>query len=182
MDELEYCFSLLEEFFDQSIIQKGLEIINDCDITGWEKWWQIELAIFLSEDEDIAEWDMEVPFLTDLRIKNQKKDSIAVDVSFRPKKLSRDKFIFLELKQADDYDTCLRNMMLDAEKVFGSQSKSMDGLTIRSFFVVGVYPSIEKKEIINYVMELQKKYDVVVDKEEIRTKFIPNTNYSFTIF
>jgi len=181
MDELEYCFRLLEEFFGQSIIQKGLKIIENHKISGWEKWWQIELAMFLSEDEDIAEWDMEVPFSTDLR-KNQKKDFISIDIAFRPKKLSRDKFIFLELKQNDDYVKCLRNMLLDSEKVFGSHSKSVDGIEIRSFFVVGVYLSVEKKEIINCLMEIHKDYNIELEKDEIRTKFIPNTNYSFTIF
>lgn len=181
MHELEYCFRLLEEFFSQSIIQKGLNLIEDHEISGWEKWWEIELAMFLSEDEDIAEWDMEVDFFTDLR-KTQKKDFISVDVGFRPKKLSRNKFIFVELKQNDDYVKCLRSMLSDAFKVSGSHTKSVDGVEIRSFFVVGVYPRVEKKEIINCLMEIQNDYNIEVERDEIRTKFIPNTNYSFTIF
>ncbi len=181
MDGLEYTYRLFEDFFSRKRIQRSFAMIDEVNVSGWEKWWQIEFALFLSDDDDIAEWDMEVEFHTDLR-KEKKKNYIAIDVSFRPKGLAKDKFIFLELKQNKDYVTCLRNMLLDAEKVFNSHSKSLDGVKIRDFFVVGMYPSVEKKKITDCLMEIQKDYDVEVEKTEIKTKFIPNTDYSFTIF
>jgi len=36
-------------FLSQNHVSRGLKQITDIGITGWEKWWQIELAIFLDE-------------------------------------------------------------------------------------------------------------------------------------
>ena len=47
---------MMDQFISQDHITKGLKQITDIGITGWEKWWQIELAIFLDSYKNIKEW------------------------------------------------------------------------------------------------------------------------------
>ena len=151
-EDFEFTFDILEGFFKQGRVQQALTAIEKAEITGWEKWWQIELALFLSQHNDISDWNMEEPFFTDRRTAI-KQDSIAVDLCFRRKRHSTDSMIFLELKQDANWQRCIDNMMRDADKIYRSQSRSLGGAAIRNFFVVGVYPRESKADVHDYVTE-----------------------------
>jgi hypothetical protein len=178
--DFDFTWEVLTDFFKQKGIQRALAAIEESGVTGWEKWWQIELALYLWDHEDVAEWNMEERFYTDLR-RNVEKDSIAVDLSFRRKRCAKDAWIFLELKQDADWKRCIENMLRDAKKVFSAQSRSHEGAAVRSFFVAGIYPSETKSEVHDYIEgrldELQVDWDLVMN-----TKFIADTPYSFTMF
>lgn len=176
--DFEFTLAILDAFFEQRQIRTALAMIADKDISGWEKWWQIELALFLSEHEDVAEWDMEEPFFTDRRC-HTAKDSIAIDLCFRRKRYSTERLIFLELKQDKDWKRCVANMMLDAEKVSSAQTKSMFGAEFRNFFLVGIYPSVPKAEIHDYIEDEAEGRQV--DWEIKETRFIADTPFSFTL-
>ena len=177
--DFDFTSVVLEGFFKLSRIQRTLSAILDKGVTGWEKWWQVELALYLSEHPEIGEWDMEEPFFTDRR-REKNKDMLAIDICFRRKKHSINSMIFLELKQDGDWKRCITNMINDAEKVYSAHTKSHSGLAIRNFFLAGVYPSIEKAEVKDFVLNLAERRDVPV--ERIITKFIPNTDMSVTLF
>jgi hypothetical protein len=174
-----FTFDLLAGFFKQGRTQRALNAIHETEVTGWEKWWQIELVLYASEHDEIGDWDMEEPFYTDRRMEKQ-KDIIAVDFCFRRKSHSRDSMIFVELKQNADWRLCINNMMSDAQKINKSQVRSHNNAKIRNFFVAGVYPSEPKAEVHDYVFERADKLNIGVDC--VDTKFIPNTDYSFTLF
>lgn len=174
-----FTFDLLSGFFKQSRVQRALKAIAETDISGWEKWWQIELCLYASEHEDVGDWDMEEPFFTDRRSERE-KDIIAVDFCFRRKKHSCDSMIFLELKQNIDWKLCINNMMRDAEKINRSQIRSHNNAKIRNFFVAGVYPSASKTEVHDYVF--QRADELNIDVDCVDTKFIANTDYSLTLF
>ncbi len=178
--DFEFTLALLDAFFKQRQIQTALAMIADKGISGWEKWWQIELALFLSEHEDVGDWDMEEPFYTDLR-RHTSQDFMAIDLCFRRKRYSTERLIFLELKQDVDWKQCVANMLSDAEKVSSAQSKSMLGTEIRNFFLAGIYPSPResKAEIHDHIEVVTK--DRQVDWELMETRFIANTPYSFTL-
>jgi hypothetical protein len=177
--DYEFTWGVLTDFFSQKGIRRALDGIYRCEATGWEKWWQIELALYLSEHEDIGDWNMEERFFTDLR-RPVEKDSIAVDFGIRRKGCSKDSMIYLELKQDADWMRCIENMLRDAKKVFTAQSRSHEGSAVRSFFVAGIYPSETKKDVHDYIEkrldELEMEWDL------IDTKFIADTPYSFTMF
>ena len=177
--DFDFTSVVLEGFFKLSRIQRTLDAILEKGVTGWEKWWQVELALYLSEHTEVGEWNMEEPFFTDRR-REKNKDMLAIDICFRRKKHSIDSMIFLELKQDRDWKCCITNMMNDAEKVYSAQTRSHSGLAIRNFFLAGVYPSIEKAEVKNFVLNLAERCDVPVGR--IITKFIPNTDMSLTLF
>ena len=163
----------------QKRIQRTLDALHETDVTSWEKWWQIELAIYLSEYDDVGDWNMEERFFTDLR-RGTKKDSIAVDLSFRRKRCSKDASIFLELKQDPDWKRCIENMLRDAKKVFGAHSRSHEGSAVRSFFVAGICPREPKVLVHNYV---ERRLDELeMDWVLMETKFIADTPFSFTLF
>jgi hypothetical protein len=174
----------VSSFFSSGSIQRALDAIDEIGITGWEKWWQVEFAIWLSEHEDIGDWVMEEVFLTDLRRKTE-KDNIAIDMGFRMKGYSTDEMLFLELKQNDDWRRCIENMLKDVEKVETAQERSVDGkVKIRNFFVVGVYRNIDvsKKEVHDYIEHRAEEEDIPIEREHIFTKFIPNTPFGLTVF
>ena len=79
-----YVTGCLEGFFSRRVVGRSFGLIADLEITGWEKWWQIEFATWLSDHSQISEWVMEEVFLTDLR-KQTTKNSIAIDLGFRVK-------------------------------------------------------------------------------------------------
>ena len=104
--DFDFTFDVLAGFFGQTRIQRTLETIEDIGISGWEKWWQIELALYLSDHPEVSDWEMEESFYTDLR-RQQKQNAIAVDLCFRRKKHSRDAMLVLELKQNQDWKKCI---------------------------------------------------------------------------
>jgi hypothetical protein len=177
--DLDFTFDILESFFKRARVQRALQNIEEMEVTGWEKWWQIELALYVDEHPEVAEWDMEEPFFTDRRTSTQ-KDFVAIDLCFRRKKHSSESMVFLELKQDLDWKRCVNNMMRDAEKVYGCHSRSHSGAAIRNFFLAGVYPSEQKAVVHDYIKERAEELDVAVDL--VDSKFIPNTNFTFTLF
>jgi hypothetical protein len=177
--DFEFTWGVLAGFFSQQRIQRTLAAIDGTDVTGWEKWWQVELALYLSDHDDVADWNMEERFYTDLR-RSVEKDCIAVDLSFRRKKCSKDAWIFLELKQDPDCKRCIDNMLRDAVKVANSHSRSHEGAAIRSFFVAGIYRSESKADVHDYIDKRSDELDIEWDVMD--TKFIPDTPYSFTLF
>jgi len=177
--DFDFTVDVLNAFFGQSRIRRSLKAIAETEVTGWEKWWQIELAMFLSEHDDVAEWEIEEEFLTDRRLAVT-KDYIAADISFRRKKHASDRLIFLELKQDKDWKRCIANMMNDAKKMDTAQSRSLSGAAIRNFFVVGVYPSVVgKAEVHDYIEQLAEGRGV--DWELMDTRVIKDTPFSFTL-
>ena len=176
--DFEFTLAVLDSFFAQKRIRTALAKIAETDVSGWEKWWQIELALFLSDHEDVAEWDMEEPFFTDRR-RHTSQDMLAIDLCFRRKRQSSERFIFLELKQDQDWKRCVSHMMSDAEKVYCAQTKSLSNTRIRSFFLAGVYPSIPKAAIHDYIEEIAEGRQV--EWEIMETRFIANTPFSFTL-
>ena len=97
----------LSDFFDRGAIRRALGLIDAVGITGWEKWWQVEFASWLSERDGIQEWVMEEVFFTDLRRK-ARQDTIAIDIGFRLKGFSTAEMLFLELKQNSGLPTVRR--------------------------------------------------------------------------
>lgn len=173
----------LEEFFNRGAVQRTLDRIHDVGISGWEKWWQVELCAWLSQHETIGDWVMEEVFLTDLRRKNA-RDNIAIDIGFRMKGFSSKEMLFLELKQNADWRLCIENMLRDVGKVDCAQRYSENNLAIRNFFVVGLYPTGDttKKLVHDYIESRASELEIPLERGHVFTKFVPNTPFSVTVF
>ena len=173
----------ISQFFDRGAVRGALDLISEVGITGWEKWWQVEFATWLAENDGIGDWVMEEKFLTDLR-RNGKKDSVAIDIGFRLKGFSTKEMLFVELKQNPNWQQCIKNMLLDIEKVGSAQTYSVENkFMIRNFFVVGVYPTgnTTKKDVHDYIQNRADEREISVEREHIFTKFIQGTLFSVTM-
>lgn len=149
-DDLDKISEVLLDFFDNKRIVDALGKISEFGVSGWEKWWQVELALYLSHaDATIAEWDMEHPFDTDRRTRLA-QNRMALDIGFRLKRHAKDQWYFVELKQADDYRACIDRMVKDADKVFCSRKASFDGLNIRYIACAGVFGEAAEEAVLDY--------------------------------
>jgi hypothetical protein len=43
--DFEFTWTVLTDFFGQKRIQRTLDAIHETEVSGWEKWWQVELAL-----------------------------------------------------------------------------------------------------------------------------------------
>ncbi len=162
-DDLDKIADVLLEFFDNKRVIEALDKVHKFGVSGWEKWWQVELALFLSHaDEKIAEWDMEHPFDTDRRTKLA-QTRISLDIGFRLKRYAKDHWYFVELKQADDYRVCIDRMCKDAKKVFSARIQSFDGLSVRYIACAGVFHGVGEKEVEDYLDEATDREDIELD-------------------
>lgn len=144
--------AVLLKFFETKRIQDSLTKFLELGVTGWEKWWQMELAVHLADSDDVAEWEMEHPFDTDRRT-SLAQSRMALDIGFRLKKHRSDAWYFVELKQHDSYRECVKRMVRDAEKVFSARKRSFDGLSVRYIACAGICADTgASREEIAYVV------------------------------
>lgn len=157
-EDIDNIGNVIFDFFKTKRIKESLDSIHELKITGWEKWWQTELAIYLANSESIAEWDMEHPFDTDKRTKlNQ--EYMALDIGFRLKNHSRTDWLFVELKQDNDYRICIDKMCKDAIKVFSARKKSFQGLSIRYIACAGIFLAENDDKVLDYAKKKLDKID-----------------------
>ncbi|WP_404666635.1 hypothetical protein [Roseateles asaccharophilus] len=162
-DDLDRIAEVLLAFFDDKRIVEALHNVHEFGVTGWEKWWQVELALYLSHaNEKIAEWDMEHPFDADRRSRIA-QGRMALDIGFRLKRQSKDHWYFVELKQADDYRQCIDRMCKDGDKVFGGRKKSFDGLTIKYIACAGVFLDADEDDVEKYLEKACAQYELEID-------------------
>jgi len=150
------------EFFKEKRVSESIAKFHEMKVTGWEKWWQMEFAVFLDSYSKITEWDMEHKFQTDKR-SSLGQDSMALDIGFKFKGGKKDEWYFVELKQALSYKECISRMMLDANKVFSARKKSSDGLLISYIACAGIFLNEEEDVILDYAEVCAKKDDIPCD-------------------
>lgn len=161
-DDLDNISEMLIEFFKQKRTSTTISQFKDAGITGWEKWWQMEFALFLSEHEKISEWDIEHPFDTDKRT-SLAQNRMALDVGFRLKRQRVDEWYFIELKQAPSYKECIDRMAKDADKVFSARKKSFDGVKIRYIACAGIFLKEDEEKVMDHAEEALSKFGVDCD-------------------
>ena len=178
VSDFQYISELVESFFSQAHIQRALNLIYEQEISGWEIWWQIEFANFLSMHKTEPEWYREEAIDFDMRMEKGKSFARA-DFVIRKKGCKQDAYIALELKQHPVYSNCIRNMMKDIIK-FEKLKKSH--LEIRSFWVLGVFNREKKQYVKEFVSARLEEADYEFHRSIFLNKFIPNTHYAYCIF
>ncbi len=164
-DDLDKIGDVIIEFFKSERTIKSLDEIHKYGLSGWEKWWQTELALFLAKaDHIIAEWDMEHPFDIDKRTRLA-QSRMALDIGFRLKKHSKDAWHFVELKQDNDYKRCIDRMVRDADKVFSARKYSFDGIKVRYIACAGAFLTVENDDdVLDYAERALSK--IGIDAED----------------
>jgi hypothetical protein len=178
--DLEIIINILRPFFRQARIYNALKIIGREDISGFEKWLEIELLIYLSEQKDYernSQWNLEMD-----KRKSSKNHKL-LDIGIRKKGHKKNKYIGIELKCNNNMDACINGMIKDCIKL--TQLKGSANKKTRSLFFVGIHP----KEDVNLIRKTINKYlykqygdsPVKSDYQLLKNYSITYTNYSYSI-
>ncbi len=176
--DFEYLSGLIGDFFDQPRIGRTFNIIEENEITGWEVWFQIEFAHFLSQHDSSPEWWREHTLKYDRRIEKI-RNSCRPDFIIRKKGWKTDSYVALEIKQHPNAKACVNNMFKDIEKIFKIKDSELD---TRSFWVLGVHERTPKNDLRKYVAKSFEEGNLEFSEKLFLTKYIPKTNLSYTIF
>ena len=176
--DFDFIISLMDSFVKQTAIQQKLNTIEKYNITGWEIWFQVEFASHLSKHPDVADWEREEQFNLDKRTNNH-RNKMAIDFLVRKKRFSKNTFIALELKQHSSVETCITNMLKDVKKVLDIK-KSED--YFRSYWNIGIHPKKSKSMIKDIIVKKERQCDVTLYEDYREVRFIPNTNFAYTVF
>lgn len=176
--DFEYLSSLVESFFSQRRIGRSLAIIEDHEITGWEVWFQIEFANFLSQHDSLPEWWREWPVKLDRR-KEKGRTFCRPDFIIRKKGWRQESYAALEVKQHPDAAACFANMRKDIEKISKVKVSSLD---IRTFWVLGIHKRKPKAELRELILSSFESAGMDPPDTNLTIRFIPGSNYAYSMF
>ena len=140
--DLEFITTLAEGFFAQRAMRRTLRVISDQQISGWEKWLQVEFAAYIHDHEDIKAWSRETPYLTDRRIERA-RERCAVDFIIHQK--HKQSHLALELKQVNSVGRCAKAMVGDILKMLTIRQSQFD---IRGVWCLGVHTRAPETEVV----------------------------------
>lgn len=180
LQDFSFVCGLLDEFCTSTRVRSALKKIGSHDLTGWEKWIQIEFAIFLHDHNHVADFRREHGYSLDQR--KAKRSKAYADFSFRKKRTNKNVKILLEFKANRKLRACIDGMIADWDKILCVRTNDDN---IRSFWVVGFHgiDGCEPEEIEHSVFEMvKKKTSVTLFKNRLKTIVIGRTGYAVTLF
>ncbi|SFX31140.1 hypothetical protein [Marinospirillum alkaliphilum] len=176
--DFEYLSELTEDFFRQRRVGRSLAIIEDQAITGWEVWFQIEFANFLSQHESLPEWWREWPVELDRR-KEKGQTFCRPDFIIRKKGWRKESYAALEVKQHPDAAACFSNMMKDIKKISKVRVSSLD---IRTSWVLGIHKRKSKTELQNLILSRFKSAGMEPPSDNLLIRYISGSNFAYSMF
>ncbi len=176
--DFDFLKGLIADFFAKTNLQRGLQIINEQGITGWEVWLQVEFAYFLSQHEAEAEWWRETIIAFDGR-KESEKMYFKPDFLLRKKGWRKESYAALEMKQHPDAASCINNLLKDIVKVSKIKKSELD---LRTYWALGVFLRDNKSELKDKLFEKALIAGVEIHESMLDIKYIKNTNYAYIIF
>jgi len=183
-----FVLELILKFVENKSVNEKLQLIerirlsDGTQIYDWEKWLQIEFAMFLFEEDSLADWGREKKYWLDGRKKYRikYKESTTVDFWVKRKHQKISGEILIEFKRARSINGCISKMIKDGSLLRRIKKSNSE---IRSFWMVGFHPSENERHNVN---DKAIKHEHTL-KEEIKgatieTKPIKNTELSLSIF
>ncbi len=180
LQDFDFVCGLLDKFCADTRVRSVLKKIGSHDLTGWEKWIQVEFAIFLHDHDDVADFCREYEYQLDQRKANRAK--AYADFSFRKKGMSKDVKIILEFKANRKLRACIDGMVADWNKIECVRASDDD---IRSFWVVGFHglDGCKPEEILKSVSQMvAEKMSIKLFKNRLKTTAIGKTGFAVTLF
>jgi hypothetical protein len=173
--DLEFITALAEGFFGQRVIRRTLRVIGEQEISGWEKWLQVEFAAYIHDHEEVKAWGRETPYLTDRRVERA-REKCAIDFIIHQK--YKQSHLALELKQVDSVGRCARAMVTDIKKMFAIRKAEFD---IRSVWCLGVHARASEPEVLRKLIYHADELGLDLDHKLVATRHIGQTGYAFSI-
>lgn len=172
--DFEFIKGIAADFFKKKSIRDTLAMIDEYEISGWEKWLQIELSKTLKEHPTVRRWSREKRYPLDRRA-SKSRASCSVDfVIHQSKKHSH---VALEVKQIDSAKTCIRSMLKDVLKIENIKGSRND---IRSLWCLGIHRHDDSIDVQTWTKSRAIEFDV--DIKHMHTCRIGRTEYAYTIF
>jgi hypothetical protein len=176
-NDFEFLISLTDDFFKKSSVKDTLSTIYEHGIKDWEKWLQIEFAMYCKTHQKVANWKREQRYGLDKRM-SKDKNTCAIDFWIRQR--YKQSALGIEFKQHYSPQKCIKGMLNDAVKV-QKVKYSLDDL--RSIWHIGVHSAEEPDEVENMVIKFADHHGVVgLKRKFIHSDKIALTDFSFTIF
>lgn len=166
---------LADGFFARKTIKDTLNTVSELEITGWEKWLQIEFAKYCKSHPEISEWKRELRYELDRRL-SKNKATCAIDFFIRQK--HKHSPMGIEIKQHRSARSCIKAMLDDKEKVRRIRLSSDD---LRGVWCVGIHENTNKC-VHNLVAFCAKEQGIDLDPNQVFTQRIGRTAYSVTVF
>ena len=173
--DLEFLRAVIRPFFKQAHIKKTLIAIFEEEISGWEKWLQIELATYLRGHDAVKNWGREVQHKLDKRVAKNKK-SCAVDFVIHQK--HKHSNLALEVKQGKRMVGCVQGMLRDLLKVNKIKNSQFES---RGVWCLGIHPAATDSDVLAEVRYYAQKHGLVINEKCISTEKIGKTGFSFTV-
>ena len=166
---------LAEGFFSRKSIRDTLNTVSEFEITGWEKWLQIEFAKYCKTHAEVSDWGRELRYELDRRL-SKNKATCAIDFFIRQKR--KHSPMGIEIKQNPSARACIKSMLDDKAKVSRIRLSNDD---LRGVWCVGIHETSEKC-VHNLVSFCAKEKNIAVDPTQVFTKTIGRTGYAVTVF
>jgi len=163
---IEVTVEMLNHFFENERVQKTYGFLNaQGNESIRQHWLEAEFANFIYEHYDGLKW--------------QNSPQTPSDI-FNFAFVATGKHYAIDIKQHQLTHFCLNNMITDWG-VFNTQDTS--SLNNRILAVIGVHPQADMQisEINRYMLTAAQKEGFEINKNNIKTTFIPNTDFAFTI-
>jgi len=174
--DLEFIARLADEFFRRPHVKRILTAIEECKMTGWEKWLQIELSAFLDSHSGVKAWWRESKYDLDQRVLDSRK-KCAVDFLVQEK--WKQSHMALELKQINSANGCVKSMIRDKKKIAAIKYAKYD---IRSVWCLGVHRKVDPAEVHRLTAYHADKLKTEIPTKLVVCKAIGRTDYAYTIF
>ena len=178
--DFDFLKNTFDEFFDDPIIKKKIkEIANLKKWGGFERWWQIELAIFLERKEkkkEICKYSRE-DFAYLKQHGNLKK--IRKHFDFRIKRNTARKYLCLEIKSVKDFNKCFSELGNDFELYQKSRGQYIK--SDKNIYLAGICnPASGRKKHDEVSIEnaIRKLYDI----DKVHISKIGRTGLIFFLF
>ncbi|MGV2845157.1 hypothetical protein ACE1OG_14930 [Aeromonas hydrophila] len=188
--DLEFIHKLTSDFVESLSVTNKFQLIEnlietpDKRVHDYEKWLQIEFAMFLyqRQNSEVSDWGREKNYLLDRRLKSRIKHKRTTTVDFWLKRKYQ-KYpgeILIEFKRAKSINSCVKQM-IDDGALLRKINKSEH--TVRSFWMVGFHPSeTESHTVFDKAFKQEAKLNEWVNDRKLKTERIEGTNLSFSIF
>jgi hypothetical protein len=166
-DDIEVTVELLNDFFQNKRIRKTFHFINEqgTDSIHRQHWLEVEFAAFLSQNYDGLKWQ---------KLRQTSPDIF--DFTF----IASGKQYAIALEQYQPTQSCLKNMIKDWTV---RNTQSIDQVGDGVLAIIGLHPKMDMQDadIKSYMLKEAQKEGLKMNKDNIKTTFIPDTDYAFTV-
>lgn len=173
-------FKFLKEVtgsFFKNRVASRIQSFRVSNLTDFEKWIQVELALHMAQMPKKPEVKREHPVSFHLgKARGEARKGMRIDFCIRPHGCLSDWFILLEIKQKWSVQECITHMVNDVRKIYLGRDS---GKSARSFWSLGIHQHEDREVVKSKLLNTGGDW---VNEKFIHTRKIPGTDFAYTVF